>query len=130
MSVVMRGAIEAASRNGGLEHTAFNASASSSQVMQMIYNELGITSNEIFLNSVMLENVDVADSREFWNNADNVGDGLSTFASVFALGGGIAEWEMLNGLVSKSESAYNAISKYNRILGAAGKVLGVTGAVR
>ncbi|MBX2901902.1 MAG: hypothetical protein KF775_19810, partial [Cyclobacteriaceae bacterium] len=73
----------------------------------------------------------------FWNTADNIGDGISAFASIPALAGGIAEWEMVRDAAGSASKAYNvaysesfqAVGKYNKVLGAAGKVLGITGVI-
>ena len=74
---------------------------------------------------------------DFWNTADNIGDGISAFASPWALAGGIAEAEVIGDSYKSAAKAYRvafsksfqATTQYSKVLGAAGKILGVTGVV-
>ncbi|MEJ7646773.1 MAG: RHS repeat-associated core domain-containing protein, partial [Chryseolinea sp.] len=76
-------------------------------------------------------------SLNFWNTADNIGDGISAFASPWALAGGIAEAEVIGDSYKSAAKAYKvafsksfeATTQYSKVLGAAGKILGVTGIV-
>lgn len=76
-------------------------------------------------------------SFDFWNTADNIGDGISAFASPWALAGGIAEAEVIGDSYISAAKAYKvafsksfqATTQYTKVLGAAGKILGVTGIV-
>jgi hypothetical protein len=122
--------IDAASRNGVLQHTAFNASASSSQVMQMIYNELGITSNELFVGATMLDNVDVQDERQGneWQKWVNAGSGLT---GAFGLGTHLSisgSRPMYTGAREWAEQVA-AGQKIATVLNYAGKALGVTSTI-
>jgi hypothetical protein len=77
------------------------------------------------------------DWNNFWNKADFAGDAVSAFASPWALVGGIAEWEMVRDAAGSASKAYNvafskpfqAVGKFNKAFGAAGKILGITGVV-
>jgi hypothetical protein len=82
--------------------------------MQMIYNELGITSNEIFLNSVMLENVDVYDE-----------PGALTYTSLALDAGSVitrAKFSLENVFSSPVAQRTTAL---NKVLGVVGKAAGI-----
>jgi hypothetical protein len=69
-----------------------------------------------------------------WNKADDAGDMASVFHSIPSLAVGIAHSEIVNETIRYASKAYYAealisVGKYSKVLGAAGKILGVTGVV-
>ncbi len=69
-----------------------------------------------------------------WSQIDDLGDRISVFQGIPALAGGIAHSEIVGQTVKYASKAYyaealNSVGKYNKVLGAAGKILGVTGVV-
>jgi hypothetical protein len=87
--------------------------------MQMIYNELGITSNEIFLNSVMLENVDVHEEPGALTYASlSLDAGSAMTATLFALQDvftpqnieRLAATEKVLGRIAKASGILDAVS--------------------
>ena len=69
-----------------------------------------------------------------WEQADNYGDLVSGGAAIPALVGAISEREIALKLVKNAQNDYYAeavssISKYNKVVGAVGKVLGIAGVV-
>jgi RHS repeat-associated protein len=115
-SIVIDGIVSAIAKKGGLAKTALSG-VSPGDILSLLAKEAGITTNDIFGNATILENVDIDDTRidgSEWNSWLNAAQGV---VGSFALGTHAA----LNG----SRPMYTGPGDWARQLAAGEKFAGV-----